>query len=653
MDDESELQAKLSGLPSRPGVYLFRDHAGAVLYIGKAKSLRSRVRSYFQRGNSDERMYLPTLVSEVSDVETFVTETEKEAAILENSLIKEHQPKFNVKLRDDKEFLTLRLDPKNAWPRLELVRKPKSDGAHYFGPYHSATSARRTLHLVEKHFRLRTCSDRELNSRKRPCLQYQIRRCPGPCVFPVDEGEYQQQINAVELFLDGRHDQLSRELQRRMHAAAEQLEYELATTYRDQLRAVESIRQAQSVVLNSDLDQDVVGLYREADLIEIATLKLRSGRVVEASSFSNPRVEVPDDEVIATYLREQYGDETLSQMVPDEILVPVMPEGAEGVQAWLSDVRAERERLRGGRAPRKVQISSPSRGKRAAILKLATENAKHSFEAKRRAKDDVEERLQRIREKLRLPTAPRLIECTDISHLGGEDTVGSVVCLRDGAPDKSRYRTFKLKAETGGDDYAAMYEVLSRRFQRGKDAKAGEEWDLPDLFVVDGGRGQLAVALAAARDLGLFQLQIVGLAKERETVARGALVDRVYLPGQKNPVPLTPNSPELFLLALARDEAHRFANRGRKQVGNRRRMQSSLDDIAGLGPKTKRALLQHFGTVDNLVGAVDSEILAVAGVNRGHLRALRQVLAAPSPESSGSHEDASAVGVATVVGDGN
>lgn len=627
------LEARLDGLPSRPGVYLFRGEHGEVLYIGKAKQLRSRVRSYFQPGSSDDRMYLPLLMSEVRDVETLVTGTEKEAAILENSLIKEYQPRFNVKLRDDKEFLTLELDPKARWARLELVRKPKNQGAHYFGPYHSATSARRTLHLVEKHFRLRTCSDREMASRKRPCLQYQIRRCPGPCVFDVDEAEYGRQLRAVELFLDGRHDELTRELRARMKEAAEKLEYELAAIYRDQLSAVESIRQAQHVVAVTNDDQDVVGLYREADLIEIAVLSLRAGRVVEAWSVSNPRVEVSDDEVVASYLREQYGDDSAAAVIPDEVIVPLLPEGAEGIAEWLTERRHERAQ-RSGRRSKKVALTAPERGKKLQLLQLAVDNARHSFEGKRRATQDVEERLSRVQQRLRLPSLPRRIECTDISHLGGQDTVGSVVAFLDGTPDKRRYRTYRLQAKTEGDDYAAMYEVLSRRFRRGKQAEEGEEWELPDLFVVDGGRGQLAVAIAAAHDLGLFNLPLAGLAKERETAAGGKLTDRVYLPGQKNPIPLRPNSPELFLLARARDEAHRFANRGRLKAGKKRRMSSELDDVPGIGPKTKKALLTTFGGVPNLAAASDEEILAVKGVHRGHLRALRARLDASSAESS-------------------
>jgi excinuclease ABC subunit C len=633
-----ELETRLASLPARPGCYIFRDRRGEVLYVGKAKSLRSRVRSYFQPGSSDDRAFLPFLRSAFGRFETFVTETEKEAAILENSLIKEQRPRFNVKLRDDKEFLTLRLDPAQSWPRLDLVRRPEPDRARYFGPYHSATAARRTLHLVEKHFQLRTCSDRDFETRKRPCLQYQIKRCSGPCVYDVDRDLYDQQVRAVSLFLEGRHDELSRELEARMRTASVDLEFELAALYRDQLSAIESVRQQQRVVAVTDKDQDIVGLYREGDLVELAVLYVRSGRVIEAASFSQPRVEVPDREVIASYLRDHYGDDAPGALIPDEVIVPELPDGAAGVEEWISERRAA---ATSGRKPKKTQLFCPERGVRRQLLQLAQDNAKHAFLEKRRAEQDIDERLARVQQKLRLPTLPRHIECIDISHLGGQDTYGSIVALKDGVPNKRDYRSYKVKVAAAGDDYGAIYEVLSRRFLRGKRASEQEgegrpEWTLPDLLVVDGGRGQLGVALAAAGDLGLHQLNIVGLAKEKENVAGDKLIDRVYLPGQKNPIGLKPNAPELFLLARARDEAHRFANRMRSKAGKRRRLASSLEGIAGVGPKTQKLLLKHLGGPERLRHATEQELLAIDGVTARHVRALQAHFSATRPLAAAS-----------------
>ena len=653
MTSELLLQ-KLESLPVSPGCYIFKDKAGAVLYVGKAKSLRSRVRSYFQDSSSDVRAFIPFLRKLAVDLDTIVTLTEKEAAILENSLIKEAKPRFNVKLRDDKEFLSLRLSTEHSWPRLELVRKPKPDEARYYGPYHSATAARRTLHLVEKHFQLRTCSDREIESRKRPCLKYQIKRCPAPCVYDVDPAEYAAQVHSVSLFLDGRHDELTSELKTRMREASDNLEFEVAAATRDQLSAVESIRQSQRVVSVTDEDQDVLGLYREGDLVELSVMLVRSGRVIDVASFSNRRVEVPDDEVVAAFLRDHYGEGGSGEaLIPEEIIVPVLPEGSDGVQEWLAERRAMLVRGR----HKKCELLAPARGPRKALLDMATENARHAFEEKRRAETDIDERLLKVQERLRLPTLPRRIECCDISHLGGQDTVGAVVALLNGLPDKKRYRTYKVRSVGEGDDYRAMFEVLGRRFRRGRDAAQralepsagieaapaidGEletepaadiasdandavEWQLPDLFVVDGGRGQLGVALAAAHDLGLHDLPICGLAKEKENVLGDKMVDRVYLPGQKNPIPLRPNSPELFLLARARDEAHRFSNRGRKKLGKKRRLSSELDQVPGIGPKTRVALLKTLGSLAAVRSAADEAILGVPGVTKKHLSALRK-----------------------------
>ncbi|WP_437956510.1 excinuclease ABC subunit UvrC [Sorangium sp. So ce119] len=759
-DPEALVAAKLASLPTKPGCYLFIDKTGAVVYVGKAKSLRSRVRSYFQESGSDARYFIPILRKIVADLETVVTATEKEAAVLENELVKQHKPRFNVKLRDDKDFLCLKLDPQKEWPMLETVRRPAPDKARYFGPYHSATSARRTLHLVNKHFQLRTCSDAEMASRRRPCLQYQIKRCLAPCVMDVDRELYTEMVRSVALFLEGRHDELTGELTARMRDASRELEFERAAIYRDQLRAVEAVREAQRVVYVKDVDQDVVGIYREGTLVEVEVILVRQGRVTDTLSFSLRNMELPDDEVLGGFLNEYYG--VASTTIPDEVLVPVLPDGAEGVAEWLSDRRG-----------RKVALFAPQRGPRVDLLKMASENAAHAFREKQRSSDDLEARLEELRERLRLPTLPRRIECCDISHLGGGDTVGSIVALLDGQPDKKRYRSFNVKSVADGDDYAAMYEVLARRFRRGKSARpaspqpaadseaaalgtseaaagdegereqaerdatesdaaerdttarevpeldeaesdlaesdeaesdlaesdeaesdlaesdeaesdlaesdeaesdvadeeiglvaasdapaesetaevpataarqaaasaeeapksaqsGGAEWDLPDLLVVDGGRGQLQVALSAARDLGLHGLPIVGLAKERETQAGEKLVDRVYLPGQKNGIPLRSTSSALFFLARARDEAHRFANHARKRLGKARRLRSEIEDIPGLGSAVRTALLRELGSLEAVRRATDAQILAVTGVTKRHLSALRKVI--PSPE---------------------
>jgi excinuclease ABC subunit C len=461
------------------------------------------------------------------------------------------------------------------------------------------------------------------------------------------------------------------------------MRFELAAVYRDQLRAIEKVREEQRVVTIDDVDRDVLGLYREGDLVEIALLYVRSGKLADVTTFSIKQAEIPDEEIVAAFLAQHYGpslgkpseegeDEAALTLVPDEIILPREPEGVDGISEWLSE-----------RAGRKVALLFPKRGHRVDLLAMADENARHSFAEKQRRTDDVQERLRDLQERLRLPALPRRIECCDISHLGGGDTVGAVVAMFDGELDKKHYRTFNVRGDgvrdqAGqiNDDYGSMYEVLARRFRRaltegsGRDREdagegdSGKEWDLPDLFVVDGGRGQLAVALAAAHDLGLHDLPIVGLAKERETVvdvaaAREAeapveaagptgadareggrvnragvlkekLLDRVYLPGQKNPIPLKSTTTSLFLLARLRDEAHRFSNRARMRIGKKRRFESPLDEVKGLGEKAKKALLTHVGNLAAIRAADDATLLKVPGITARHVRALRAAFPATS-----------------------
>jgi excinuclease ABC subunit C len=697
------LQSKLDNLPKRPGCYVFKDEAGHVLYVGKATSLRSRVRSYFQEGSSDNRSFLPLLLHHVRDLDTVVTASEKEATILEASLVKQLKPKFNVKLRDDKSYLSIRIDLAHPYPRVDLVRRPQPDGARYFGPHHSAVAARRTLAFINKHFQLRTCTDQVLSSRKRPCLQFHIKRCPGPCVFSIDRDQYMANVRAVVMMLEGRHDEVLKEIDKNMREASVRMDFELAAVCRDQLVALRAVREGQRVVAVSDVDQDVIGLHRDGELAEIAIAFVRAGRVIDTASFPMRKVGVPDEEVVGAFLQQFYGEDgPAAASVPDEILVPVLPESATGVADWLSDRRG-----------RKVKLLAPRRGPRAHLLQLATDNARHAFEEKRRASKDIEDRLADIQARLRLPTPPRVIECCDISHLAGGDTVGGMVRVVDGEPAKQGYRSFHVRGVSDGDDYAAIYEVLSRRFKRGRDAELAEPapdlapdcdlepapdlapdrdlepapdlapdrdlepapnlapdrdlepapdrdleqsrerkragsfnaveqeqdsdrrtgWQMPDLFVIDGGRGQLNAALAAARDLGLHELAIVALAKERENVAGETLTDRVYLPGQKNGIAVRPHT-SLVILARARDEAHRWSNRMREKLGTSRRLRSSLDDIPGIGAASRKKLLVRFGGLQAVREATDEQLLQVPGITRRQVEALRRHFGAPSSQGA-------------------
>ena len=606
-------QRKLDKLPTSPGVYVFHGADGKVLYVGKARSLRSRVRSYFQPGSSDLRAFVSRLERELTDIETFVTHTDKEAALLENQLIKSHQPKYNVKLRDDKEYLSLRLDAKKPWPRLEVVRRPKPDGAQYFGPYHSATAARQTLRLVNRYFQLRTCTDTEFRFRSRPCLQHQIKRCPGPCVLAVDEKEYRAQVANVARFLDGRHDELVRDIDGRMKGASGELEYERAAVYRDQLRAVERAQEEQRVAGVQKSDQDVIGFHRQGDQVEVAVLSMRGGRLVSVRTLALRRVAVPNDEMLAAFLRQHYAERT---SLPDEVLVPVTIEMSEALEELLSENRK-----------RRVQVVEPKRGAKAKLLDLARENAEHAFNEKERAREDVEARLEELQRQLRLPVLPRRIECVDISHTGGEETVAVFVALQNGVPAKERYRSFRVKGGGGGDDYAAMYEVLIRRLRRGKNEEEG--WELPDLLVVDGGKGQLGVAVRAREDIGVPDLEIASVAKPRITATGEEEGDRVFRPGRKNAVPARANS-ALSLLLLARDETHRASNALRKKVGRKRRLRSELDRVPGVGPKTRGKLLRNLGSLRGVLAATEEQLIE-AGATRRQAEAIRQCLGDHSP----------------------
>jgi excinuclease ABC subunit C len=614
---EEHIKQKLGLLPSAPGVYVFRDRAGETLYVGKASSLKNRVRSYFQAGGSDDRYFIERLEREIGDLETFVAASEKEAALLENSLIKELQPRYNVKLRDDKEFLSLRLDVTQKWPRLEAVRRPKKDGARYFGPYHSATAARSTLRLVNRHFQLRTCTDGELESRTRPCLQFQIRRCAGPCVFEVPKEQYAQQITGVSLFLEGRHDELVSDLQRAMTGAAAELRYELAALYRDQLRAVESTQEKQRVSLVSDIDQDVFGIFRLADKAELSVLLVRRGRVVTVRTFEIKDARVPDPELVASFVSEYYAR---SSFVPSEVLLPTAIEAAGGLEAVLCEQR-------GG----KVSLIRPQRGKRAALLRMAMENAAHAFKEKARAREDIASKLQQIKTQLSLPKVPERIECVDISHHAGSDTVAALVAFTHGEPDKKRYRGFRVRGVASGDDYAAIHQVLERRFRRGLSDDA--KWSLPDLLVVDGGKGQLAMAERALHEIGVTGLSLAALAKEKADPRRDEVVDRVYLPGRKNAVELREGGSAMQILAYARDEAHRSANALRVKQGQKRTLHSDLDAIAGVGSKTRSRLLKQLGSLKGVRAATEEELIA-AGASRAQARAIRAHLGADLPTPS-------------------
>jgi excinuclease ABC subunit C len=606
-------QEKLANLPPRPGVYLMRDERGKVVYVGKAKDLRARVRAYFH--SPDGRCQIEFLVRRVSDVETLVTTSDKEALILENNLIKQYKPRYNIRLKDDKSYLSIKVTTQHPWPRIFATRKIVKDGSRYFGPFSSAVAARETLDIIEKHFLLRNCTEHNFKNRSRACLQYQIKRCLAPCVLPVSQTDYREQVRQAMLFIEGKQKELISELRQKMEEKAEALEFEAAAKIRDQIQAVEKTLEKQLMVAHWGGDQDVFGLYREGGFIEVQVLFVRQGKLTGSQSYSLEDLEFPDEEVMGALLTQFYQGQ---RFIPDEILLPVE----------LDDWEAREEYLREHKGKR-VNILSPRRGDKSELVEMARENARQSFSERHDQEKARERMLLELQTQLRLKNYPQRIECYDISMLHGAHAVGSMVTFFNGEPDKSRYRHYRIRsidASSGGDDFGMMLEVLKRRFARGK-----EEGDMPDLVVVDGGKGQLAMALAAMAEIGVTGVEAVGLAKMRvEAAPHSAEIERseerVYLPGQSNPVILKRNSNALFLLQRVRDEAHRFAITHHKKLRNRQTLVSALDRIPGVGGARKRALLRTFGSVKRIEAATLEDLLKVPSMNEKTAREILQSL---------------------------
>ena len=603
----SRVEERLATIPPAPGVYLLRDRHGKVIYVGKAKSLRARVRMYFRGG--DGRLQVPFLVERVADLETLVTRNEKEALILENNLIKQYKPRYNVRLKDDKSYVSVKVTVEDEWPRVYVTRKIRKDRSRYFGPFHSASAVRESLDAIRKIFPLRNCSDTVFRNRSRPCLEHQIKRCPGPCCLKVDSTGYAESLRATVLFLEGRNEQLVKDLQEQMGAASGDMRFEEAARLRDQIRALEKTVQPQEMVSHFGADQDVFGLYREGGFIEIQVLGVRGGKLTTSCAYSLDDREFPDDHVVAEVLGQFYSR---GRFVPDEVLVPVDLEDREARGAYLSELRGK-----------KVTVSRPSRGEKVRLIEMAAENARHGFLARRNTDEKRARMLEELQKRLELRSAPKRIECFDISNFQGREIVGSMVVFDEGEPDKDRYRRYRIKSLAGQDDFASLHEVLTRRFRR-----AFETGEFPDLLVIDGGKGQLSVATRVLAELGITQLDVASLAKDRvERNMRQREIrhseERVFLPNRKNPVVLPRNSTALFLLQRVRDEAHRFAITYHRELRKKEGLRSALDEIPGVGEARRKRLLRAFGSVRKLAGAGVEEIARVPGI--GPLQAERIV----------------------------
>jgi excinuclease ABC subunit C len=593
------MEGKGGLLPESPGIYLLKDAKGTIIYIGKAKSLRNRVRSYFQR--ADERdVKTRTLISKIADVEYLVTDSEKEALILENNLIKKHKPRYNVKIKDDKNYPYLRLTVDEPCPRLMIARRVKRDGSLYFGPYPSALAARNTLKLIYKWFPLRACKDTKFKNRTRPCVNYQMGRCLAPCVGKVDAQTYREIVKEVRLFLKGKDRELIRILKEKMREKSERLDFEGAARIRDQVQSVEKVIEKQHVVSKGFLDQDVIGFHRNGGL-GIQTLFVRNGMLMGGRFFTLSHREWPDEEIISSFINQFYGE---GKFIPQEILLPFSLQDRPLFEQWLTEKKGSR-----------VRLMVPKRGDRLHLLRMAMDNAEKALLSKAQLETDPQHILRQLQEKLRLNRFPNRIEAFDISDIKGGFAVGSMVVFEGGEPLKSKYRHFRIRSSLGADDYGKMYEILARRYQR-----AVREGDAPDLVMVDGGKGQMNVALEVLRELGIDGVDVIGLAKDRVQRGHAPTIERkgerIFLPKRKEPISLGRTSPALHVLQHIRDESHRFAITYHKKLRHRADFRSLLDEIPGIGGQRKKQLLRYFKSVERIREASVEELESIPTMNR-------------------------------------
>lgn len=573
-----------------------------MIYIGKAKNLKNRVRQYFIPGR-DGRPMVPFLAAEVAEIDTLVVPNEKEALLLENTLIKKHKPKFNVLLKDDKTFISLMINHKHPWPRIQLLRykgKPKKDGL-YFGPYTSAYAARQTFDLLTRLFPLRQCSDEELKRRKRPCILYGIKRCIAPCVGLCSKEEYQTFVDGAVDFLKGHDKKIVKDLYHEMEKASDNLEFEKAKALLQTIRQIEHVTAGGGLVARpGGKDCDVLGLYREGSEVMLMQLFFREGKLVGSEHYGFSGVVQSDEELFSSFILQYYKEE---KELPKEILVP------GSLSAALGEIVH-------------VHIFQPQKGDKKALVALAEKNAKATFEKEKDQQEIKEKMLLDMQEKFHLSRYPERIECFDVSNISGTDLVASMVAFTDGEKDRKRMRLFKIRGIHKGDDYAALHQALSRRLIRAK-----EENDLPDLIIVDGGKGQLGVALDVFKELDLATVDVISLAKEGGRHDRGMTLERVFLPHQSEAVKLEPRSPLLFLLQKIRDEAHDKAIGFHRKRREKRVITSSLDEIPGIGPIKRKRLLSHFGSVKRIKEASREDLKKVKGVTK---KDIEKILAAGS-----------------------
>lgn len=599
----------MKGVPTVSGCYIMRDRRDLVLYVGKAKNLRARLRSYINE--SDTRYAVRFLVRRVADIEFLVTRTDKEAVLLENSLIKQHKPRYNVRLRDDKTYVSLRINVAEDFPRVTVVRRYRKDGARYFGPYASAGAVRETLRQIQRMFPLRTCTDAVIKNRTRPCLYYQMKRCVAPCVKYIDSDKYHEIVQQVLMVLEGRNAELKKLLAGRTREHAQKLEFEEAAVLRDRLFALrKTLERQRTVSVGGAEDRDVFGFCTHGRFTEVQVLFYRGGKMEGGRSFSFKQTEMPMAELFGSFLLQYY---TGAPVIPMEILTPLRLEEADTLAEILSEQRGA-----------KVTVHWPQRGEKRALIDLAARNARRSFDEKRLAERANEDLLEQVRIRLKLTKRPYRIECFDISTTQGANAVGAMVVFEGGVPNKSRYRRFAIRHVAGQDDFAMMREVFLRRYKR-----AIEEGDLPDLVLVDGGKGQLGVATTVFKDLGVEDLAAVGIAKARNLAGRARSPERFFVPGRKNPIIIAQDSEVVLYLVRIRDEAHRLAITYHRKRRGKALIRTPLIEIPGVGPKRAKTLLKELGSLDAVRSATVDAIAALPGFNKKLARVVKDHVNAP------------------------
>jgi excinuclease ABC subunit C len=599
LDSTAVLHEKLSAVSSDAGVYIFKDAQDHIIYVGKARNLKKRLSYYFKKlypRSSQMDLKTTVLVKKIADFETILTHTEKEALILESNLIKRHQPRYNVILKDGKRYPSLRLDVDNPYPNLTLVRKIKKDGALYFGPFASASAVHQTLKVIHKTFRLRKCKAQTLTNRSRPCLNHQMDACLAPCCLHVDKQKYDDIVKEVIMFLKGRTPDLVQKIKKEMTIAAQVHDFEKAAVLRDKMFALEQTLEKQVAVTNDFKDRDVLALARSSESSLISLLVVRGGFLLGTRQYIFSETMATPTEMISAFIRQYYDRDHL---IPQEILVPQPLEDAILLEDILSDIKC-----------RKIRILQPQRGEKARLIDMAIQNAENSLENFRATEAGKLDILVRLQKRLKIKKLPQRVECFDCSNISGTEAVGAMVVFEKGRPKKSSYRKYRIKTVNGHDDYAYLAEVLKRRF-----AKKEKSKPYPDILMVDGGKGQLGVTVAIVKDMNLEgQFEIISIAKKDEK--RGETHDKIYKFGQSNPVNLGREGDLLLFLQQIRDEAHRFAISFHRKRRSTTFVQSALDKIPGIGKTRKAALLKHFGSIQKIRTATLEDLGAVPGINQ-------------------------------------